>query len=276
MPNNKALMILGMHRSGTSMLASWLHHCGLNLGERLLGSGVGNLRGHFEDWDFIELHEQMLKQVRIRSGGLRNIKKASLLDNGATENKIREILQVKSARGIDWGWKDPRTCLFLPTYKRCISGTKVIAIFRPPMEVVDSLIRREEGKLDKRLSKRYKENSLIRRSYYQFRKLVFSKYLRRFKAKYFLECWIAYNVLIISFLSGMDKEEFLLVSTKKIMENEDSISRTINSWGFSLEKKPMSTVVDKAIMKNSPMKIETLDMERAEIIEAELEELASY
>ena len=83
-----------MHRSGTSMLASWLHHCGLNLCERLLGSGVGNLRGHFEDWDFIELTEQMLKQVRIRSGGLRNIKKASLLDNGATANEIRKILGV--------------------------------------------------------------------------------------------------------------------------------------------------------------------------------------
>jgi hypothetical protein len=49
-----------MHRSGTSLISQWLSHCGLHLGERLLGPGIGNAEGHFEDLDFLEFHEQIL------------------------------------------------------------------------------------------------------------------------------------------------------------------------------------------------------------------------
>jgi hypothetical protein len=40
--NNVPLIILGMHRSGTSLFASWLDKCGINMGDKMLGAGVGN------------------------------------------------------------------------------------------------------------------------------------------------------------------------------------------------------------------------------------------
>ena len=54
------IIITGMHRSGTSLVASLLQEAGLSIGERLLGPSAGNRKGHFEDVDFVELHEDIL------------------------------------------------------------------------------------------------------------------------------------------------------------------------------------------------------------------------
>ena len=47
-----ALIIAGMHRSGTSLTASLFQSLGVNIGEKLLGPELGNIRGHFEDIAF--------------------------------------------------------------------------------------------------------------------------------------------------------------------------------------------------------------------------------
>jgi len=43
----KFLVILGMHRSGTSLITQWLKNCGLSVGDSLHGADVGNAEGHF-------------------------------------------------------------------------------------------------------------------------------------------------------------------------------------------------------------------------------------
>ena len=58
---NKQLMIIGFHRSGTSMLAQELTNAGLFIGDKLLGGDISNVDGHFEDYDFFSFHEKILK-----------------------------------------------------------------------------------------------------------------------------------------------------------------------------------------------------------------------
>ena len=43
-----ALVVLGMHRSGTSALAGMLHHLGVALGDRLMKATLDNPRGYWE------------------------------------------------------------------------------------------------------------------------------------------------------------------------------------------------------------------------------------
>lgn len=274
--SHNTLIILGMHRSGTSLLSNWLHHCGLNLGERLLGSGLGNIRGHYEDIDFIELHDEILKQVEITDGGLTNINKTSSFQENNVSNKIRKLVQSKQEHGIDWGWKDPRTCLFLPYYEKLLPKAKIIAIYRPPLEVVDSLLRRKEAKLSKRFAKRLNGNNLIKRKYYKFRMFVFSKYLRSFKAKEYLRTWTAYNELIIDFLSKKNDADYILISLKKLEEHETRILRTINSWGFSLKTEPLNNINDRSIMSNSTAIVDLPTLTQAKVIESKLEEMSSF
>ena len=54
------VIVTGMHRSGTSLLASAMQQAGVAIGDRLLAADESNVRGHFEDLDFFELHEGIL------------------------------------------------------------------------------------------------------------------------------------------------------------------------------------------------------------------------
>ena len=55
------IAVTGMHRSGTSLVASLLQSAGINIGQRLMNAGEGNVKGHFEDLDLVEFHESILK-----------------------------------------------------------------------------------------------------------------------------------------------------------------------------------------------------------------------
>ena len=56
------VVVTGMNRSGTSMLARMIYHLGVPLGERLYGATVNNPRGHYEDQDFMEFHMALLER----------------------------------------------------------------------------------------------------------------------------------------------------------------------------------------------------------------------
>ena len=63
------LLILGMHRSGTSLAASLLESAGLHVGQRLLGANASNPRGHFEDEDFVEFQQAVLRRLDMNEDG---------------------------------------------------------------------------------------------------------------------------------------------------------------------------------------------------------------
>lgn len=53
MSEPRAIVVAGMHRSGTSLVASLCADAGVDMGARLLGPGPGNPRGHYEDLDVL-------------------------------------------------------------------------------------------------------------------------------------------------------------------------------------------------------------------------------
>ena len=60
---SQALIITGMHRSGTSFVAELFKSAGLHIGERLFPGDVGNPRGYFEDEDILTLQRTMLAKA---------------------------------------------------------------------------------------------------------------------------------------------------------------------------------------------------------------------
>ncbi len=128
----------GMHRSGTSLVASMVAHSGVAIGDRLLAPNIGNPRGYFEDLDFLDLHEDLLR----RSG------KGALIQDptelGVTvEDEARADRLVAERQALDlWGFKDPRTCLFLDFWHRRLRHGRYVFIYRHPLDVVLSLCRR--------------------------------------------------------------------------------------------------------------------------------------
>jgi hypothetical protein len=134
------ILIGGMHRSGTSLLASLFEGAGVAVGERLLGTGNGNNVGHFEDLDFQEFHQRALVGNGLPTEGFT----AEGLPIVPTSLRIEaeQLVADRRRRGGIWGWKDPRTILFLDFWDQLIPDARYIFIFRRPWEVVDSFFRR--------------------------------------------------------------------------------------------------------------------------------------
>src|SRR3972149_1538089 len=57
------VIVLGMHRSGTSLIASILHLSGISMGKEFLRPDNGNPGGYFEDLEFLNLNKTILTQA---------------------------------------------------------------------------------------------------------------------------------------------------------------------------------------------------------------------
>ena len=135
----QSLIITGMHRSGTSLTASLLQSAGVNIGNRLMGKNTGNSKGHFEDLDFVEFHQQVLESQDINPAGWTEQKQIKVQRQHLAAAK--SLLAARQDLPL-WGWKDPRTTLFLYFWSSLIPDAKYILLYRSPWEVVDSLFRR--------------------------------------------------------------------------------------------------------------------------------------
>ncbi len=141
---SNVVCITGMHRSGTSLTASWLQQCGLQIDNGdLINAAVGNPHGHFEDKDFVDFHSERMLALDPSSCGWIIYKKLKQYDSSTFKHRANELIDAR--KNIDnWGWKDPRTILFLEQWLDVLPKMKTIFVWRPAHEVVDSLIRRSK------------------------------------------------------------------------------------------------------------------------------------
>jgi hypothetical protein len=146
MVGNEVICIIGMHRSGTSMVARLLGLCGLNLGgdDQLIGPDEGNPLGHFEHAGFHRINEALLEHFggswdnppELNPGWQND----SSLSHLAAEGK-RLISTFTESR--PWGWKEPRTTLLLPFWKSIIPSLRFVICVRSPLDVARSLEKRD-------------------------------------------------------------------------------------------------------------------------------------
>lgn len=235
--NNNILVIAGMHRSMTSLLGQWLHACGLQVGDHLYGADTGNVKGHFEDKDFIQLHEYIL-DLNERSWRTTTDKEFQFDEYSIEKSKM--LIRLKNKIHTQWGWKDPRTCLFLDHWNELLPNAKFIFIYRSYPEVVDSIIRR-----------RYKVEK--KREYITDFYKHATKWFRLNKIrKRHIEIWIKYNSGILEFIKGAEKGRYLAINNEDLLNNSKSIFQHLNDqWDFNINYTPIEEIYDKRITKKS-------------------------
>ena len=57
---SKQVVVLGMHRSGTSMLSKILSNIGFDMGKSHEVRDISNVDGHYEDVEILEINEEIL------------------------------------------------------------------------------------------------------------------------------------------------------------------------------------------------------------------------
>jgi hypothetical protein len=129
-----------MHRSCTSLVSAMLQSAGVDVGRDLLGATRGNERGHFEDLGFLQFHQDVLAAHGLDPIGFVVTPRVSVPE--PYHVRAEHLVARRQAAGGCWGWKDPRTTLFLDFWAKAVPDLRFVLLFRAPWEVVDSLFRR--------------------------------------------------------------------------------------------------------------------------------------
>lgn len=128
-------IVLGMHKSGTTLVSQILHESGINMGEFDINISYdkGNKYERFEkihlNYDIMQLNYgqfslSVLKIVNNPDMVPENVK-----------DKIKSIINNLNETYNEWGFKDPKTCLTYSIWKNFIPNHKVIVVFRHPIEL---------------------------------------------------------------------------------------------------------------------------------------------
>ena len=152
----RIIVVLGMHRSGTSAITRGLKAIGVDLGEKLMPAVAGiNEKGFWEDLDVYDLNNDLLHFLGHEWHTLEPIQRSECEQDDLVSFKLRavELLREKLKVTPIFGLKDPRFARLLPFWRIVFNSLRVdvgyIIAIRHPLSVVDSLKKRDGFELEK-------------------------------------------------------------------------------------------------------------------------------
>ncbi len=152
----RLVIVIGMHRCGTSAITRGLQILGVNLGNKLMDGVEGeNEKGFWEDLDFYEFNNEMLNSLESEWHYLTFISKKQceeLKNNGYFQRAVN-LIKSKTNDYSVYGIKDPRMAKLLPFWKEVFDHCRIeasyIVAFRHPLSVAKSLEKRNGFDIEK-------------------------------------------------------------------------------------------------------------------------------
>ncbi|MCL2336166.1 MAG: glycosyltransferase [Firmicutes bacterium] len=151
----KLIVVLGMHRSGTSAITRGLQVLGVHLGDKLIPPAKDNSKGFFEDMDITLLNAEMLQALGIDWHYLSPLIQSDIekLREKGYLLRATELLRQKLSDCPAWGLKDPRLAKLLPFWQEvfvhCGLDVSYVLALRHPLSVVKSLAKRDGFEAEK-------------------------------------------------------------------------------------------------------------------------------
>lgn len=142
------VVILGMHRSGTSLVADLVHKWGAHPGEGPLSLGdEWNREGYWESEALVSFNDELLQRIGaswlMPPGPDDDQHLHDLAQSSDFAERARTIVDSLSAGGTRvWFCKDPRLALLLPFWRRIWGDVVYVTVNRHPAEIALSLLRR--------------------------------------------------------------------------------------------------------------------------------------
>ncbi len=149
-PARQALIVLGMHRSGTSALGGVLAKLGVHPPKSLMSPTTDNPRGYWESSVLTAFHDQILESAgtywsdwdRFNEDWIDSSVGADIL------GQLAPLIQQEYGDAKLFLVKDPRLCRLLPLWLGVLDELQVTSKFiipvRHPLEVSDSLATRDQ------------------------------------------------------------------------------------------------------------------------------------
>ena len=170
------IIILGMHRSGTTMITKFLDELGLFIGDKLDDNHESLFFFDLNKWIFdvgIAKTDYPYNLQLMNPNTKREV--INVLDYHMSSRRRKKYLgkhRFKDVRDIDfkWGWKEPRNSFTLEFYKVLFPNAKIIHIYRNPIDSANSYIKRDikrRNAFTLTWKKKLKRHFLIAHKYHQ-------------------------------------------------------------------------------------------------------------
>jgi hypothetical protein len=146
------LMILGMHRSGTSIIGGLINKMGLSTGSPLIQAAEDNAKGFFERIDVVLQNDYLMKKQGIdyadrmyKYDALVALKDILTDDGSLFKEGKRGLAFLNNPENYPWMLKDPRLCVTFRTWLPLLNFVPaVLFTYRHPMDVALSFLHRYE------------------------------------------------------------------------------------------------------------------------------------
>ena len=145
----KVILVLGMHRSGTSAVTRCLNLLGAEVGNKLIPPAEDNRSGFWEHADVVAVHEELLKDLGRAWHDARALPEGWPLSAAARKARVKlaRLIADEFDASALCAVKDPRLCRFVPLWREVLleSGLDAVALLvvRHPAEVACSLNARD-------------------------------------------------------------------------------------------------------------------------------------
>jgi hypothetical protein len=140
----RLILVVGVGRSGTSLLAGILGQLGCHIPQPEVQADDTNPRGFGEPRWVVDFHQRLLRERRVTVNDARP-SAWDVTRTVAVDAELREWLAGQLGQADVVVVKDPRTVWFLPLWTRCAADlgvpTSFVTMLRHPAEVVGSAQR---------------------------------------------------------------------------------------------------------------------------------------
>jgi hypothetical protein len=146
MPPSQGVIVAGMHRSSTSLVASVFARNGFWMSPDQLEAKPDNPKGYYEDAEMHQFHRRLLEHYETAwdlSPRLRELRERELTIPDELEAPAQALVAKYEQHGR-WVWKNPRATLFLEEWARLFPRATFVICVRSPAGVVDSMLRRRD------------------------------------------------------------------------------------------------------------------------------------
>lgn len=196
----RLVIILGMHRSGTSVVTQISQYMGAYLGgeNELIAATRENPDGYFENTEITRINSHILhicgrEWYSLKAIEIDNRSLPIIAAKDELKNRIQKLFEKRDTVAV----KDPRIAVLLPLWEEILESLEItvgyIWVVRNPLEVKESL-RKRDG----------------------------------FRQKHGLLLWIKYNLGIAKFLKYKD---YLMINYNNLLEDMDEIKSLGDFFG---------------------------------------------
>lgn len=151
------IIVIGMHRSGTTLVSKILEQLGIFMGYQkeinnesifflkinryILARFKRNWMCPISLYDKVNEHHKKIKKIIDYINKKISSRSLYMYLGPEMSNRYTTLYELD----IPWGWKDPRNTFTLPIWKQIFPDAKIIHVYRHGIDVATSLLKREKN-----------------------------------------------------------------------------------------------------------------------------------